>query len=220
VSDARVEQTPDELLRIAQAGDEPDDIRERAVWDLARIAPQRVLELSDLIFDETAPEMVRGEVALKLEYVEDPRVVTILRKGLARDLPEVVRYLSASALGFHPFTKDEAIADLVAILLDTSDAAEVRGHAAEALAHTFHWHGIRPVPREVARALRATVDDPDDVVRIEAIWALAQTAKVHDIPLLERLLAAEGARENAPGWLLDDVAEAIQYLYSRKRKPA
>jgi HEAT repeat protein len=219
VNDTRVERTPDELLRIARARDESDDAREGAVWDLARVAPQRMLELCEVIFDESAPEMVRGVIALKLEYVDDERVVPILRKSLARGLPEVVRYLSASALGFHRLTKDEAIADLVAILLDTSDAAEVRGHAAEALAHTFHWHGIRPVPREVSRALRATVDDPDDVVRIEAIWALAQTAKVRDIPILERLLAAERARGSANGWLVDDVTEAIQNLYSRRRKP-
>jgi HEAT repeat protein len=210
---------PDDLVRIARARSESDDVRETAVWELASAAPGRMLELSDIIFDETAPEMVRGVIALKLEYVEDERAVAVLRKGLARDLHELVRYLSASALGFHKSSKDAAVADLAAILLDTTDAPQVRGYAAEALAHTHQWHGIRPVPREVSRAIRATVDDPDDVVRSEAIWALAQIANVRDIALLERILAAERARASVDAWILADVEEAIRGLYSRRRKP-
>ena len=96
--------------------------------------PNDVVELAGIISDDAEPELVCATVALAL------RAATI--RGLSprcapasRALPELVRCMSASALGFHP--SQAATGDLLAVLLDGSDLAEVRGHAAEALAHTF-----------------------------------------------------------------------------------
>jgi HEAT repeat protein len=209
--------TPAELLRFARDRSETPELRWDAVHALAVADPELLLELTGLIFDEDEPELVRSVVALSLEYADDPRAVAALRRGLAGGVPELIRCLCASALGFHP--SREATGDLVAILLDADEPSEVRGHAAEALAHTFQrqHYRQRPVPADVARAVRASVTDPDDVVRYEAVWALSQIGGVRDIALLERVLAAERARESPSVKIIEEALMAIDDLSTRRR---
>jgi len=122
--------------------------------------------------------------------------------------------LSASALGFH--VTQEATEQLTGILLDASDAADVRGHAAEALAHTFQ---MKVTPPGVRAALRASALDPDDTVRYEAVWALGTVGRVRDIPLLERVLAEENARPSPNQKIVDETIESLRCLAQRRRTP-
>lgn len=212
---AGADRSPAELERIARARGEPDGQRWNAIWALTLGNADRVLPLAPLIADETEPDLVRGAVALGLEYVDDQRAAAVLRASLASDFPEYVRCMAASALGFHPSSAD-AIGDLVATLLDTAGASQVRGHAAEALGHWFQFHRAA-VPAEVNKALRASVLDRDEIVRYEAVWALGRIGRVKDVALLERVLAAEEARETPKAEIVTEAKASIRDLSSRRR---
>jgi HEAT repeat protein len=213
-------QSPGDLVRIAREGGETDDLRSTALWALARCESSEALaEVAEMLADEALPDDLRGEVAQALSFCRDDRAVAALRRALAKGVPVSVRGLSANALGFHQCFQGsrDGLDDLVQILLDPTDDPDVRGYAAEALAHTFQ---MSVVPPEVTKALRVTVLDSDETVRYEAVWALGQIGRVRDIPLLERVLAAEKARETPNAKIVKETEDALANLAERRRKPS
>jgi HEAT repeat protein len=203
-----------ELVRIALDANEADDMRSRAIWLLGRLADgEPAVAVVALLGDPSVAEDLRHDVAQALQYCEDDRAVTALHAVLARDVVPLVRCSAANALGFNPSTR-AAFDDLVGILLDTTDDPEVRGYAAEALGHTFQ---MAVTPAAVKEALRTSVLDPDDTVRYEAAWALGQVGRVQDIGLLERVLAAEQARALPNAKIVEQAAESIAQLATRRR---
>jgi HEAT repeat protein len=207
-------ETPADLVRLAGSTAQSEDARSSAVWMLGRIDDgDHAIHLTELLGDATAPDLVRWEVAQTLGFADDERAILALRAALAKEVPHEIRCSAANALG-HNRANGSEIHELTEILLDTTDDPEMRGYAAEALAHTFQMSAVPPA---VTKAVRRSVLDPADEVRYEAVWALGQIGRVKDITLLERVLATEQARETPNAEIVKEAKEAIRGLSQRRR---
>jgi HEAT repeat protein len=213
--------TPEGFARFALAHDEEPASRLAAIWILGRLEQDAARVnaalglLSDAVTDATQHGEVRCAAAEALAFWEDDRAVPALLAVITRAADTELRCNALFALGMRapgPF-----VDDLVAVVRDDADDARVRGRAAEALGHLFQ---LRPVPRAVVDAIRTVVAHPDAELRWDAVFALGCVGRVRDIPLVERLLADEHAREEPSELVISAAEDALEGLRARRRPRA
>jgi HEAT repeat protein len=213
--------TPEGFARLALARDEPEELRLAAIWILARLERDATSVnaalglIADAVTDATQSIAIRCAAAEALAFWEDDRAVPALLAVLTPAAEEELRCNAAFALGMRkpgPF-----VDDLVALLRDDEDVPRVRGRAVEALGHLFQ---LRPVPRAVDEAIRTVVAHPDEELRWDAVFALGCVGRVRDVPLLERLLAEERARDEPSALVVQAAEDALEHLRARRRPRA
>jgi HEAT repeat protein len=97
----------------------------------------------------------------------------------------------------------------VQVLRDSREDAQLRGHAAEALAYLGN--------RRAAPALITTLDDPSPEVRLWSAFALGELGDRRAVAPLERLAATDVTP--VPGWWTvgEEAREALKRLQALRR---
>jgi HEAT repeat protein len=144
-------------------------------YDAERIAPTLISMLGSEVDN---PVRIRAILDLGIQQITD--AVDPLLNLLRMDKDQQIRALSAYALGE---IGDSSIADeLIAIMVDNTENADVRGHIAESLINLN-------VPDKAIPALVSVLDDEDATVRFWAIFALGEIGSWDEIPHLQKLIA-------------------------------
>ena len=178
-------------------------LRGDVCWLLPRLGIAADDALTAALSDASA--QVRAEAAAALGLSADHGVVEVLLTALQCDSSTAVRQAAVHALGVHSASRS---ADgLVALMLDGSDATELRADAAEALAHVPH---DRVVP-----ALIAALEDPSPSVRFSAAYALGEQGDPTAREALQRLAATDHA-ETSWGTVASQAARSLEGLADRE----
>jgi HEAT repeat protein len=156
-----------------------------------------------------ADETVRWEAAKALIALGDKRVVPPLIALAQGAGASEQRAAAVYALGF--LYDARALAPLVQVLRDRREDAQLRGHAAEALAYLGH--------RRAVPALIAALDDPSPEVRLWSVFALGELGDRRAVAPLERLAATDVTP--VPGWWTvgEEAREALKRLQSCHSDP-
>ena len=167
--------------------------------------PASIRALLNALADADAT--VRWEAAKTLSALGDKRVVPPLL-ALAQGAGETEQRAAAVyALGW--LRDSRALAPLVQVLRDSREDAQLRGHAAEALAYLGN--------RRAAPALITTLDDPSPEVRLWSAFALGELGDRRAVAPLERLAATDVTP--VPGWWTvgEEAREALKRLQALRR---
>ncbi|MCI0713251.1 MAG: HEAT repeat domain-containing protein [Chloroflexi bacterium] len=155
-------------------------IRSTCVWLLSRYDAQRIAPTLIPLLDSEVDRVVRIQAIIDLGIQNAGDAVDPLLNLLRADKDQQIRALSAYALGE---IGDSRVADeLIAILVDQSENADVRGHIAEALINLDMRDKAIP-------ALVSVLHDEDPSVRFWAVFALGEIGSMDEIPHLQKLIA-------------------------------
>jgi HEAT repeat protein len=147
-------------------------------------------------------EAVKALIALGDKRIVPPLIVLAQGAGASEQ-----RAAAVYALGF--LYDSRALAPLLQVLRDSQEDAQVRGHAAEALAYIGQ--------RRAVPALIAALDDPSPEVRLWSAFALGELGDRRAVAPLERLAATDGTP--VPGWWTvgEEAREALKHLEAAPR---
>lgn len=143
--------------------DSSENVRSQAAWALGMIeSADGAAALSQALIGD-ASEKVRRQAAWALGMIEDPMGVSALNAALSSDDDAKVRSQAAWALGM--IESSDAVAGLAAALRGDTEV-KVRRQAAWALGMIEDEAAVEP--------LIDAVEDDDEGVRKQALWAISQ----------------------------------------------
>ncbi|MCC2672641.1 MAG: lyase domain protein repeat-containing protein, partial [Armatimonadetes bacterium] len=166
-------------LRTAADSGCATEARADACWQLSRQQGRRrdprIVPLLLRLLRDNDPDVVAAAV-FNLGLIGGRRAVRPLLRLLTVGPTEELRYAAAMAL--RDLHEERAIEPLFEVLEDQSEAARVRGQAAEALGSICRWNNAHT--ERMAQALR----DPEPEVRFWAAYALSQFGDPAALPAL------------------------------------
>ena len=167
--------------------------------------PVTIRALLDAVADADAP--VRWEATKALIALGDTRVVPPLIALTQGTGASDQRTAAVYVLGWLRDTR--ALAPLVQVLRNSQEGAQLRSHAAEALAYLGD--------RRAVPALLAALDDPAPAVRLWSAFALGELGDMRAVAPLERLAATDVSP--VPGWWTvgEEAREALKRLEAAPR---
>ena len=167
--------------------------------------PVRVRALLNALADADAT--VRWEAAKALSALGDTRAVPPLIALAQGTGASDQRTAAVYVLGWLRDTR--ALAPLVQVLRSNREGAQLRSHAAEALAYIGN--------RRAVPALITALDDPSPEVRLWSAFALGELGDTRAVAPLEHLAATDVTP--VPGWgtVGEEVREALKRLKAAPR---
>jgi HEAT repeat protein len=168
--------------------------------------PVSIRALLDALADADAT--VHWEAAKALSALRDTRVVPPLIALAQGGGASGQRAAAVYALGW--LRDSRALAPLVQVLRDSREDAQLRGHAAEALAYIGQ--------RRAVPALITALDDPAPEVRLWSAFALGEMGDRRAVAPLERLAATDVTP--VPGWRTvgEEARQALKRLEAVRRR--
>jgi HEAT repeat protein len=168
--------------------------------------PVSIRALLDALADADAT--VRWEAAKTLSALGDKRSVPPLLAIAQGTGASQQRAAAVYALGW--LRDSRALTPLAQVLRSYQESAQLRGHAAEALAYLGN--------RRAVPALIITLDDPSPEVRLWCAFALGELGDRRAMAPLERLAATDVTP--VPGWWTvgEEAREALKRLEAVGRR--
>ncbi len=188
------------LLEVVRAASDMD-LRVTACWLLGRLDDRRALDTLIAALQEADLRVVE-EAAKSLGMLGSRKALQPLIELLIHSGAPENRKAAAYALGL--LHDKRAFEPLLRMLMNSQEAPQVRGYAAEALASLKD--------RRASPALMAALEDPSVEVRFWCVFALGQLQESRALPLLERLVEKDASI--LPGWgtIAQEAADAMDSI--------
>jgi HEAT repeat protein len=204
-------------LGLCVAPDVAANVRSTACWVLGRIADPGAVPVLVQALDDGDPG-VRREAVASLASIGDPAAVPRLLRAFQSDRETSVRKSAVNALWL--LGGPAAFEPIVATLLDSGEAPELRSDCADALAQMADCGDLDEPQRKAALdALLTALRDGSAEVRYFAAFALGMLRDPAALVALKQTAATDDG--TAPRWgsVSDEAMEAVQLIEkSTKRR--